>query len=339
MRLLLAFALVCMTAGVAGAVDTSARYVAPVKGVATAMPGQPDLREGGEGFGDAFPIAGLPFNDSGYTCDNRDDIVLATCGFSYYSPDVAYSYVAGGEGTIDISLCGSDYDTMLGVFNSSFVEIACNDDYCGLQSQLTGVPVTAGQLYYIVVDGYYMGCGNYVLSVTGGAGPCELTCPAGSMLEGEPDCYDGYYDAYNGGCNSVGWQEICPTEGSTAVVCGKSGTYSYFGLSYRDTDWFTATGNGGTMTMTLEGEFNTQLIFIYGTDCANPLYDYTTGAPCSPISLSRYVADGSIVWPWVGASQFTGIPCGSDYILTIDGLRCEPTATENSSWGTIKARF
>jgi hypothetical protein len=337
MRLLLAFALVCMTAGVAGAVSTSA--VAPVKGQVTAIPSQPDLREGGEGFGDAFPIASLPFSDAGSTCDNFDDITLLTCGYSYYSPDVVYSYVPAASGTIDISLCGSGYDTMLGVYNSGLVEVACNDDFCGLQSQLNGVPVTAGSVIYIVVDGYYGSCGSYVISVTEAGGPCDVVCPAGGLIEGEPDCGPDYYDSYNGGCNSVGWQDICPTEGNHADMCGKSGTYTYFGLSYRDTDWFSVIGNGGTMTMTLEGEFATQLIFIYGTDCANPLYDYTTGAPCSPVSLSRTVADGSIVWPWVGPSVFSGVPCSSEYVLSLDGIRCEPTATENTSWGTIKARF
>lgn len=338
MRLLLAFALVCMTAGVAGAVDTSARFVQPVKGVATSMPGQPDLREGGENFGSAWPIGGLPFSDAGYTCDNADDITLTTCGYGYYSPDVVYSYVAGTTGTMTVSLCGSDYDTMVGVFNSSFAEIACNDDYCGLQSQVD-VAVTAGQLYYIVVDGYYGGCGNYALYISQ-AGPCEIVCPSGALIEGEPDCYDGYYDSYNGGCNSVGWQDICPTSGNHADMCGKSGTYYYYGLSYRDTDWFTATGIGGTMTMTLNGGFSDVLIFIYGTDCNNPLYDYTTGNPCQPITLSRYVADGAVVWPWVGPNGFgTGIPCGSDYVLSLDGIKCQGTAVENTSWGTIKARY
>lgn len=337
MRLLLAFALVCMTAGVAGAVSTSS--VAPVKGQATAMPGQPDLREGGESFGSAFPIASLPFSDAGYTCDNADDITLTTCGFSYYSADVVYSYVPASSGTIDISLCGSDYDTMLGVFNSSFVEVACNDDYCGLQSQLNGVSVTAGSVIYIVIDGYYMGCGNYSLYVSSAGGPCDVVCPSGGQPEGEGPCYDGYYDTYNGGCNSTGWTDVCPDASGRAVVCGLSGTYNYSGLSYRDTDWFRVYGAGGTMTMTLEGEFPVQLIFIYGTSCASPLYDYTTGSPCQAVSLSRTVAAGVEVWPWVGASQFSGVPCSSEYNLTLSGIWCEGTATDQTSWGAIKTRF
>lgn len=334
MRLLLAFALVCMTAGVAGAVSPTAHQAAPVK-VLTSIGGS-DTREGGEGFGDAMLIGALPFYDSGATCDNRDDITLP-CAASA-APDVVYRFVAGATGSINVTLCGSAYDTALGIYNSSLVNLFCNDDFCGLQSEIDGIPVTAGQTYYIVVDGFSTNCGDYVISVTENV-PCALVCPAGGIHEGEPDCYDGYYDTYNGGCNSVGWQEICPTEGTHADMCGKSGTYSYYGLSYRDTDWFTVTAVGGTLTMTLEADFPVVLIYIYGTDCANPLYDYTTANPCQSVSLSRTVAADAIVWPWVGGNQFSGIPCGSNYVLSLDGIKCGATATENTSWGTIKSRY
>jgi len=338
MRLLLAFALVCMTAGVAGAAQWSAGG-APVKGI-TSIGGQSDLLEGGETFGSAIVVGSLPFHDTGATCDNSDDINLVTCGYGYYSPDVVYVYTAGSSGTIDITTCGlAGYDTMLGVFNAGLAEIACNDDYCGFQSTILGVPVTAGSPVYIVVDGYAGGCGSYDIVISGGAGPCVITCPGGAELEGEPVCHDDYYDSYNGGCNSVGWQDICPQNGNHAVLCGESGTYYYFGLSYRDTDWFRVYGTGGTMTATLEGDFNTQLIFIYGTNCASPLYDYTTGVPCSPVSLSRTVGAGVETWIWVGASQFSGIPCGSDYVLTLDGIYCTGTATENATWGNVKSLY
>jgi len=335
MRLLLAFALVCMTAGVAGAVSPTAHQAPLVKAVVTGH-GQPDFREGGESWADAFPIGTLPFTDSGYTCDNIDDITLP-CAASA-APDVVYRYVAGASGSINVNLCASGYDTALGIYDASFTNMFCNDDFCGLQSEIDGIPVTAGQTYYIVVDGFSSNCGDYVLSVTENV-PCQLVCPPAALIEGEPDCYDGYYDSYNGGCNSVGWQEILPTSGNHADMCGKSGTYLYFGSSYRDTDWFTVQGIGNTMTMTLNADFADVLIFIYGTDCANPLYDALTGTPCNPITLSRYVADGAVVWPWVGPNGFAGIACGSNYVLSLDGIGPGATAVENTSWGTVKARY
>ena len=128
--------------------------------------GAVDAREGGESWGDALVIPDLPYTDTGATCDNSWTVDLS-CGYTAgTSPDVFYSYTACMDGTISASLCGSSYDTQLAVFNSSQVEIACNDDFCGLQSQLSAV-VTAGEQYYIMVSGFFGGCGSYTLEVTG----------------------------------------------------------------------------------------------------------------------------------------------------------------------------
>ena len=126
-----------------------------------------DFREGGEGQADAVPIGLLPYSDTGATCDNVWDIDFTTCGFTGgITPDVWYSYEACVDGTITISLCGSSYDTTIGVFDAGLTEIACNDDFCGLQSEVN-VVVAADQLYYIVVSGFAGGCGDYVMNVTG----------------------------------------------------------------------------------------------------------------------------------------------------------------------------
>ena len=157
------------------------------------------------------------------------------------------------------------------------------------------------------------------------------------MSEGEPDCHDDYYDTYNGGCNSVGWTTICPEDGNSAEMCGKSGTFLYQGLDYRDTDWYRCAGVGEIMTASVLAEFPVQLIFIYGTDCANPEYELATGGSMQVVTLSRYVEAGDEVWIWVGPSRFNEIPCGSTYVLSMDGIRCEATPTRHTSWGTIKA--
>ena len=40
-------------------------------------------------------------------------------------------------------------------------ELACNDDFCGLQSEIDNIPVLAGQTYCFAVDGYAGGsCGS-----------------------------------------------------------------------------------------------------------------------------------------------------------------------------------
>jgi hypothetical protein len=302
-----------------------------------------DGREGGESWGTALPIPSLPYQDSGATCDNVDDITLP-CADSA-APDVVYSYIPSTNQMISVSLCGSGYDTALAVYDSAQNILACNDDFCGLQSEVQGVQLVAGQTYYFVVDGFSTNCGSYQLTIPC-CPPVNVECPAGAPQEGEPPCGDNYWDTWNGGCNSQGFQLICPQEGSSAVMCGKSGTYNYYGSNYRDTDWYYCYGTGSTMTASVVAEFQVQLIFFYIIDynCAAFQYDSVNGAPLQEVALSHTIADGEVAWIYVGPSVFVGVPCESDYVLNLSGISglgpdCIGTPTQKESWGRIKNLF
>jgi hypothetical protein len=211
-----------------------------VKGASQGIPNPIIINTGGDTIATATPIAGLPYSDGGNTCSYVDNYG-PTCGFAGGAPDVVYSYVCTSNINVDIALCGSAYDTELYVLmDSAANQIACNDDFCGLQSTLQNVALTAGHTYYFVVDGYAASCGDYVINVVENT-PCVINCPPGSLAEGEPACGPNYNDTYNGGCNSVPpvWTTIpC---GATQTVCGTYGGFSYSGLSYRDTDWYQIT--------------------------------------------------------------------------------------------------
>lgn len=342
MRRLLAVILMLGIAGVASAVTLSNHQILPDK--STYVGDQmSDGREGGETFATAVPIAALPYNDTGATCDNVNDIAH-TCGGTG-GPDVVYSFVPAADMQVNVSLCGSAYDTLVGVFNSSYTEIACNDDFCGLQSEVDHVPLTGGQTYYIVVDGYTStSCGTYTLSIVEYIPPPPLECAPGSLLENEPPCGDNYVDGWNGGCNSTPYvfQPICPPSGDTAVMCGKSGTYLYQGYSYRDTDWFKIWGAGGTMTATAQAEFGFMMAFMYNDNpsCSNFTYDYVIGDPNVPYSLSHPGTMGNFYWVFMAPSSFYGIPCESNYVLQVSGIYANPTdcvsPVEHKSWGAIK---
>ncbi len=115
----------------------------------------------------AIPITcGTPV--SGTTVGTTTDPGLGTCGITLdTAPGVWYS-LAGFNGEVTLSLCGSGYDTKIGVFTGSCGALTCvtgNDDFCGLQSQVT-FPSSAGNTYYILVTGFSTNTGAFTLNST-----------------------------------------------------------------------------------------------------------------------------------------------------------------------------
>ncbi|KAF0195837.1 MAG: fibronectin type III [Bacteroidetes bacterium] len=136
--------------------------------------------QGGETIALATLIPSLPYNNTGSTtayADNYNEVCPYT---NTGGRDVVYKYTPATNGLIDITLCGNitNYDTKLYVYDTptpvTGSAIACNDDYCSNSltsyiSQVTGVPVTGGVTYYIVVDGYSSAdYGTYEITVTNG---------------------------------------------------------------------------------------------------------------------------------------------------------------------------
>jgi hypothetical protein len=117
----------------------------------------------------ATHIAALPFTDTGNTCNMVNDFGPECYYGSYYPPDVIYEFTAPTTGIYIISLCGSYYDTELEVRSGGTcpgtVSEGCNDDNCGLQSQLS-LNLTAGTQYFVIVEGYSSNCGDYVLNIS-----------------------------------------------------------------------------------------------------------------------------------------------------------------------------
>ena len=65
-----------------------------------------------------------------------------------------------------ISLCGSSFDTQLAIYKcTQYNYLFYNDDYCGLQSQITMVDLSAGR-YYAEVYGYSSEYGQYTIEYT-----------------------------------------------------------------------------------------------------------------------------------------------------------------------------
>jgi hypothetical protein len=97
----------------------------------------------------------------------------ATTCSSYSSPGVWYKVTPTQTSTITASLCGSSYDTYISIYNGSCggACVTSNDDFCGLQSQVT-FSATAGVTYYILVNGFSTSSGSFTLSVN-----CAVALP------------------------------------------------------------------------------------------------------------------------------------------------------------------
>jgi len=122
-------------------------------------------------------VVDLPFNTSNATFDGPGNCML--------SPNIWYRYIATSTSNLTVSLCGSNFDTVLAVYRGSECYpqqnnlIGCNDDSCGRQSEIT-FPATAGQEYLIEVGGFGVNKGSGVISIIRDSGqPGTPDCAAG----------------------------------------------------------------------------------------------------------------------------------------------------------------
>jgi hypothetical protein len=90
-----------------------------------------------------------------------------TCAPSSESPEVAFSWVPPVDGVYRIETSGSSYDTVLYVRADECLgpELACNDDWQDLQSQVE-LGLVGGQPVVIFVDGFGGDLGEYRLRIS-----------------------------------------------------------------------------------------------------------------------------------------------------------------------------
>ena len=149
------------------------------------------------------------------TSSSTNDIPIApSCGFSDSSPDVWLSYTPGSNGSATVTTvnAGTSYDTVLGIYtgNGSFTEVACNDDFTGLQSQITW-SVTAGERYLIRVSGYFGASGTAQVDLTGPACGAPFNDAWTDALDIGPGFYYGSTSgATNDGTSSCGVSSTTP---------------------------------------------------------------------------------------------------------------------------------
>jgi hypothetical protein len=300
----------------------------------------PGDRQGGDTILDAvlitLPVTNMTGTTAGYN-DDYDEVCPYT---NSTSPDVVYTFVPDAAAGVNVDLFGSAYDTKLYMYDENLALVACNDDfYPDYTSLLENVPVVAGVQYFIVIDGYGGDFGDYLLNITEFT-PCEIDCPVGAALEGEPPLANDYIDNWNGACNTdpvnPPFQPMGPGD-----FCGVTGMFLANGGNSRDTDWFTLEiGADGFIEFTGDAELATYMFELGPQDCnsAGVIQNVIIG-PCLPGTMVVTGAPGSTVWFWVGPTTFAS-PDGSDvyeydYVINVSGV----VATEDHSWSGVKSLF
>ncbi len=344
-----AVALIAMLAATAPAVTPSARAPEKPGGVAAGPPGGDRVE--GDTIEECWTIAALPFTDANTTCGFSDDYDEVCPYYGSTAPDVVYAYEPPADMCVSISLCNSYYDTKVYVYEDVVGNVpldGCNDDNfdcvdppVNYTSWIDEVALSAGHRYYIVVDGYLEECGDYVLEVeeVECTPPCDVVCTG--IPEGEPTCYDGYEDHYNGGCNSTPHcYSYALTSPDGVTHCGEGGVFDYNGSTYRDTDWYLMAvwSDTASFSITVEAEFGVLFGFVDGL-CDNPaFYSYTTADECTPTTLTECLPWGYYAIFVSTSSWDPAYECGSEYSLTIDGY--SPfVPVEALSWGRVKALY
>jgi hypothetical protein len=143
-------------------------------------------------FNAEFAVDGVvPFTTVGATtdgpnlppaCDETDGPNLPPAcdeGYGlYFLNDVWFLWPAGCAGEVTVSLCESDYDTRLAVYEADECPgalVACNDDACGYLGYRSEVTFTTGPgAQFLIRVGGYSGTGTGLMELT-----CEpvVSCP------------------------------------------------------------------------------------------------------------------------------------------------------------------
>ncbi len=259
-------------------------------------------RQGGNTVATATVISSLPYNNVGTTSgyNNNYDEVCPYSGST--SPDVVYSFSPTNNITNGlISLCGNTYyDSKLYIYENTVTPsapYACNDDFCtsavgqSYVSELSGLNFTAGNTYYIVVDGYGGDSGTYELDFTG--------------------------DIANDNCaTATAIGEVIDLPFNTALA-----TASMFGGYITSKDlWyeFTAPGNGSAYFGVCDSGFDTYIALWGECDPATLIAENDDSCGLQSELFNIPVVSGEDYYLQIGGYSSSNGPGVLDVVFTLD---------------------
>ncbi|MBL0062419.1 MAG: PPC domain-containing protein [bacterium] len=276
----------------------------------------------------AAVIPSVPYYDFGDTWDKfgSDFDPITPCNTTHAN-DVIYSFNPQVTTSYTIAIDSADYDTYMYVNRSGAcpgtVQVACDDDGGPGLLSLINVTLIAGTTYYIIVDGFSVDSGSYVLRIQDN---CNLTCQFGDVIEcAEPIVPTHSINDCNGACNNENliptWQDIAPGQ----TICGRGFTYTnHDGVSWRDTDSYRFTlAEPCSLRLTLNSEFATRL-FVFNAGCpfGTALFTQVWTNACSTVTFITPCLPAGTYTLWAGPNVFTGIENYRDYRLRMDLIPC-----------------
>ncbi len=158
-----------------------------------------------------------------------------------------------------------------------------------------------------------------VSDLGGIAGSCTIPCQSGDRIEDEPNCFDGYVDEFNGGCNST--PNVFGAISDGQIVCGRYGTYRTSGQNFGDSDWYEFTLSESAMvTWTVLGEARTE-VSILRASCPATLLTTRTEDACRLSRLTIGLLAGTY-YARVAATVTPAASCNSRYRATLTTEPC-----------------
>lgn len=270
-------------------------------------------------------VTSTPYSTSGNTAQ-----ACYTNNIGNLSNDVFYMVVLHDcATTISVSLCGSSYDTYLRIYDPTLtVQLAFNDDACGLQSELNNINVAAYDTVFVVVEGFSSQNGSYVMTMTQG-----LTTPTASFS------YPGYYYCQNAPVGPTptlisGPNPSYSSLGGTASVNPVNGQINLPGSQPGLQQILLTVGSGTCLA------YDTADIYIYPTDNGSfvypPLCPGSTGGTPTVTGLLGGTfgsPSGLSIDPVSGQVDLTSVPFGIYQVSYSTNGICPTTNVQNLYFG------
>ena len=199
-------------------------------------------------LGSALPVA-----VSGSTATGTNVFVSFCDASGSNSPEQTFLYTAPVTGFYNIDTTGSDFDTILSVraVSCGGDELACNDDadpVLKIQTSALTLPLSAGEQIAVIVDGFNLAQGTFMLHIDLPATPTPTATPVCAPTDigsAQPLTFTGSTafaaDQFFGPCGGFGGPEIvlqytAPVTGSYRIDTGGSAFDTV--LYVRDGDCF-----------------------------------------------------------------------------------------------------